>query len=147
MKRFLLFLNLLFLLASCATPTQQWLNDQRSYVEFKDETVVVQLANINKSDTVDLEYRVRVFPLEKELNRFNKSRDLDMNDSCFVLMAGNHEYLPQVVEPVVNGIKDCKEYLLVYKIQPEMINKSLAFIYNDKIPNFNRRILILNEKQ
>lgn len=140
---------LLFLLASCHTATEKWLNGMPDYQSLKGKSLSIEIMKIKpaKEDTTALTYKIRIYPGKEwtENNSAQQKNGLFYGmDSCFTLRTPIASYSPDMIQPVNNGIAGCYEYLVSFGIVKAMKYRQLQLVYNDRFIDGKPYQIILN---
>jgi len=127
-----MFLVLLMIFGCCK-------RDQKTLL--KDADLSIQcIRKVDADMPGQLNYMVRIFPEKDGKDKPGKKQDLGVNmqfhmDSCFYTMQNGLKNYPLQVIPVVNGVKDCFEYLLVFDNPKQDMEAYPTLTYHDKYIN------------
>jgi hypothetical protein len=147
--KYLLLLSMLTIIYSCRTATERWVDGMADFRETGNKDLNLQVARLKKQirDTVALDYKVRIYLHGKATEA--RGYDANLNfyyhmDSCFSVKADGREFLPVIVQPVNNGIANCYEYLLSFRVDPAIRLRTLEFVYRDRFVDGKKYELNLN---
>ena len=141
---------MLLILVSCRNRTEQWLDNMAGFQSLKGKTLSLDIMKVKpaKEDTTEIMYKVRLYPdkawLENATGKQKESLSYSM-DSCFSLRAGTVKYMPDMMQPVSNGVAGCQEYLLSFGVEAAMKYKKLQLVYNDRYIDGKTYQIILNK--
>lgn len=147
--KYLFLILMLTAVYSCRSATERWVDGMADFRETGNKDLELQIARLKKQtrDTVALDYKVRIYLHGKAAE--NKGYDAGVDfyyhmDSCFSVKAGTREFLPVIVQPVNNGIANCYEYLLSFRVDQAIRLRSLQLVYRDRFIDGKKYVLNLN---
>jgi hypothetical protein len=139
----------LFLLASCKSPAEKWLDSMADYkaVHGKELTLEIRKVKPRQADTSAITYSVRLFPGKAWLEE-NGTKQMERlsygMDSCFSLHTAAAAYGPDIVQPINNGVKGCYEYLVSFNVVKTMKYRPMELVYTDRFIDKKLYRLALN---
>lgn len=140
----------LLAMAACKTPQQKWLDSLTEYKAVKSKSMTLEIMKMaDKNDTTVLNYKVRLYPAKEWLETRTADAVNNLNyrmDSCFMIKAGSLKHDPVFVQPVVNGIKNCFEYLVSFEMDSTVKMKTLKLVYKDKYIDGHTYFFDLNKR-
>lgn len=123
------FIILLAVISSCT------IDRKPAFSEIGGENYTIQVMSLPAGgDSGASGYKVRVFPAQKVLDEQGgklRQQLLNQTDSCFYITQGSDQIKPQLVQPIIQELANCYEFMLVFEGVSAFSDKELSLVFDD----------------